>query len=457
MDTPTLKRVLSGWDVFFIAIGQIIGAGVVALTGIAIGMTGPAVIFAYIGSAVLVIVVTLLIMMAGSVLPVVGAYYAWTSRLAGGWIGSLVLFLTLLASVSLSLYGSSFGLYLNPLFPQLSAEQWGIAIITALYLANLFGLRMAARVQILLVLALVSALALYAGFAIPQADHQLLTPWFPEGIVGFITAVFLLKFATSGAYMIVGLSGEMQRPQRIIPLVMTTATVVVAVLYTFVAYASVAVIPWRDMINQPLTVAGATFLPGWALTYFLVAGAGLAICTTLNSQFIQLPRTFLVASWDRLIPGFVGRLNRHGAPHHILTIMLGVGLVPLIVGIEIGELARAASIAASLPALFVYWAVLRIPHYYPERYARSFLKLPACALWILFFVSEGATLAGIYFLASDLSFGVIATLSTWTAAALAYYPLRKRYLRKRGVDLDKATTDKAVFDVSTQSGQASTP
>ena len=77
---------------------QIIGAGVIALTGIAIGMTGPAVMFAYLAAAAGVIV-TLLIMMAGTVLPATGAYYVWTSRLSGGWLGSIVLLLILLASV----------------------------------------------------------------------------------------------------------------------------------------------------------------------------------------------------------------------------------------------------------------------------------------------------------------------------------------------------------------------
>ena len=94
-DPAQLKRVLSFWDVLVIAMGQIIGAGVVALTGIAIGMTGPAVVYAYPVSAVLVLIVTLLIMMAGSVLPATGAYYAWSSRLGGGWLGSMLLSLTL--------------------------------------------------------------------------------------------------------------------------------------------------------------------------------------------------------------------------------------------------------------------------------------------------------------------------------------------------------------------------
>mgnify|MGYP001599905404 FL=1 len=445
MSRNSLKQVLSGWDVFFIAVGQIIGAGVIALTGIAIGMTGPSVIFAYLLSAVLVLIVTILIMMAGSVLPAVGAYYSWCSRLSGGWIGSIVLSLILLASVSLSLYGSSFGLYLNPLFPILTANQWGICVIVLLFLANLLGLQLAAKVQFALVAILVSALAIYAGFAMPEIELSLLQPWLPEGVIGFVTAIFLLKFATSGAYMIVGLSGEMKNPRRVIPIVMTTATIVVAVLYAFVALASVGVVPWQEMINKPLTVAGEQFLPGWAMTYFLVGGAGLAICTTLNSQFIQLPRTFIVASWDQLIPESFGRLNRFGAPYFILGIMMAVGVIPLIVGLDIGDIARAATISASLPSIFVYWSLTRIHTRYPEQYANSMFNMKPVWIWALFVFSELSTFVGIYFLSRDLSSTVIWSLVIWSVIAVAYYPVRKRFLAKQGFDLDAATSDESIF------------
>jgi APA family basic amino acid/polyamine antiporter len=92
---------------------------------------------------------------------------------------------------------------------------------------------------------------------------------FPGGLVGFLTAVFLLKFATGGAYLIVGLGGEMKNPQRDIPLVLIFSTLTASVVYAFVALASVGVVPWENMVNQPLTVAGKAFLPGWALMYFL--------------------------------------------------------------------------------------------------------------------------------------------------------------------------------------------
>jgi APA family basic amino acid/polyamine antiporter len=330
----------------------------------------------------------------------------------------------------------------------LSPNGWGIVVIALLFLANLFGLNMAAKVQVALVLALASALGLYAGFAMPNIQSELLSPWLPAGAAGFITAVFLLKFATSGAYMIVGLSGEMHNPARVIPLVMTVATVVVALLYALVALASVGVVPWQDMADQPLTVAGRAFMPGWAMTYFLIAGAGLAICTTLNSQFIQLPRTFLVASWDRLLPEWVGRLNRFQAPYWILTIMLLVGVVPLIAGLDIGDIARAATISASLPAIFVYWAITRIPREYPRQYAQSIFAFSPFWLWTLFVVSELSLFVGVYFLAQDLSASVVITLAVWVLVTVAYYPMRRAYLQRQGFDLNAATMDRGIFDNS---------
>ena len=440
-----LAKVLTFRDLLFIAIGQIIGAGVVALTGVAIGMTGPSVVIAYLLAALLSLIVSIPIMIAGAALPTAGAYYVWCSRLGGGWMGSIVLMGILLASISLSLYGSSFGLYLNPLFPILSVNGWGILVIVGLYFANLFGLRIAAGVQMGLVLILLSALALYAGFALPKVDPSLLTPWFPKGALGFLSAVFLLKFATGGAHLVVGLGGETQNAARTIPRVMVTATLVVAFFYGFIALASVGVRPWTEMVDQPLTVAGRAFLPGWAMTYFLVGGAGIAIGTTLNAQLIQLPRNFMVASWDGLLPDWVGRLNRFGAPYLLLSTMAAIGLIPLLVGLDISAIARATTISATLPALFVFWAVTRIPSKYPERYNASFLRPGMPIIWALFVFAELSSLVGIVLLSLDLTAGVGSALfGTWIASA-AYYPLRKRALAKRGIDLDLRTSDSAIF------------
>ncbi|MEM9175433.1 MAG: APC family permease [Myxococcota bacterium] len=440
-----LARVLGFRDLLFIAMGQIIGAGVVALTGVAIGMTGPAVVLAYPAAALLSIAVALPIVIAGGALPTIGGYYVWCARLGSAWMGSGVLMLILLASISLGLYGSSFGLYLSPIFPVLSPNGWGVVVLLALFGANLFGLRMAAGVQSALVLVLLSALALYAGFAMPRVELARLDPLLPKGAFGFLSAVFLLKFATGGAHLVVGLGGEVEDAERTLPRVMIWATVIVSAFYAAIALAAVGVVPWREMIDQPLTLAGRAFLPGWALTYFLVGGAGIAIGTTLNAQFIQLPRNFMVAAWDGLLPESIGRLNRFGAPWVILTIMATIGLVPLVLGLDISAIARATSIAATLPAFFVYWAVTRIPAAHPERYARSILRPSPIGMGVLFVFSELMATLGVILLGRDLPAGVALGLAAAAVLAFGWYPIRKRVLARRGIDLDARMRDPAIL------------
>ena len=124
-----------------------------------------------------------------------------------------------------------------------------------------------------------------------------------------------------------------------------------------------------------------------------------------------------------------------------------VGIVPLLAGLDIGDIARAATISASLPSIFVYWAVTRIPREYPQQYAESIFGFSPLWLWTLFIFSELSVFIGVYFLARDLSPMVIATLIVWTVVTLAYYPLRRAFLGRR-FDLDAATMDRGIFDAS---------
>ena len=389
---------------------------------------------------------SVLIMVAGATLPATGAFYVWPARLLNGWWGCITLFLVLLASITLSLYGSAFGLYMAPLFPDVPQHYWGIGVITALVAANLFGLQLAASVQTALVLVLLSALALFAGFAMPQVQVENLSPMLPNGLLGFATAAFLVKFATGGATNVVGLGGEMVNPARDIPRVIVAATSAVALLYCLVALASVGVVPWQRMINQPLTVAGEAFLPGWALLYFVAGGAGLAVLTTLNAQLIQIPRNFLVASWDLLLPQRFGRLNRFGAPHYILGLMFAIGAGPLLLQLDISTIARAATISASLPALIIYCAIMQIQHRYPEQHAKTLLPMKRSWLWAFFVWSQLSTLVGVALLARDLSQTIVLTLVAWLLLAVLYYPLRRAYLASKGQDLDQLTSDRGIIE-----------
>ena len=66
-------------------------------------------------------------------------------------------------------------------------------------------------------------------------------------------------------------------------------------------------------------------------------------------------------------------------------------------------------------------------------------------MWGLFLFSEFASVVGVYFLSQDLSPTVIAVLAIWVVVAVAYYPVRRRYLAAKGIDLDRLTTNDDIF------------
>ena len=70
-----LKRSLNFWDVFSIAMGQVIGSGIMVLIGIGIGFTAYAIPFAFILSATLSIIKQLPIAFMGSAMPVTSSLY----------------------------------------------------------------------------------------------------------------------------------------------------------------------------------------------------------------------------------------------------------------------------------------------------------------------------------------------------------------------------------------------
>ena len=76
-----------------IGIGQTIGSGVMAYTGIAIGMTGRGVVLAYILSSILVLALTMPIAQLGSTLPTTGGEYMYTSRILSPTLGTFYMFI----------------------------------------------------------------------------------------------------------------------------------------------------------------------------------------------------------------------------------------------------------------------------------------------------------------------------------------------------------------------------
>ena len=175
---------------------------------------------------------------------------------------------------------------------------------------------LAAKVQNLLVIALIAALVVFAVFGFPyvdlgnyfsNADGMFLS----DGIGGFLTAVAYLGFATGGATVILDSSAECKNPTKDIPFVIVVSTCGVALLYGLVATVASGVLPVPEVANQPLTLVANIVLPGPVYIFFIVCGAMFALATTLNSQMLSAPKPLMQICEDGWLPKSFAQFSRY--------------------------------------------------------------------------------------------------------------------------------------------------
>ncbi|MGW7997903.1 APC family permease [Staphylococcus xylosus] len=405
-----LKKVLGLTDVLGIAIGQIIGAGVMSLTGIGIQMTGSGITPAFILSAVITLLTMFPIAILGSTLPTTGGMYQYTSRLLSPKTGIFWLMLFMFLQITLSLYALSFAQYLEGLFPGVPVRTVAFSLLTILFIVNIIGIKSASIIGNLMVITLIVALSCFIIFGIPHVNFGVFNSnsMFPDGFTGFFTAVGLVSFATGGAQVVAELGGEMKNPKRDIPIVIIVATIFVGILYAFIASIAVGVLPIPEVASRPLTSVAKEILPTPIFIFFMIGGAMFALATTLNSTFTWVTKSLLIAIHDGYLPKALGHVNkRFGTPHWLLLIFYIIGTIPIVTGMSLNVVAQLGTGISLIVFAFPALAVTQLPKKYPEAYKQSPFKVPYPVLIVIAVTAIIVLLYQSYLLISDLKISYI--------------------------------------------------
>ncbi|MDR2052931.1 MAG: amino acid permease, partial [Treponema sp.] len=287
--TKDLKRVLGFWDLMSMAVGYIIGAGIMSLMGYSISMTGRSTIFAFPLAAVMIMMVFVPTIIVCGTIRIRGGSYTSAVLLGGKYIGGLVTLFALIMNLSVAMYGLSFADYFLRFFPGMSRQFVALGIITVFWIVNMLGIDKTAKVQNIIVLIMCLSLAFFAAFEVGKIQPGFFGEGFlTNGVLGFLQASAMLTWATGGAQVVVALSGEAKNPTRDIPLVYFTASIGVALLYSIIAAVAGGVLPLEQVAGQPLTLVAETILPAPVFIFFMVGGAMFALATTLNAQFSSM-------------------------------------------------------------------------------------------------------------------------------------------------------------------------
>lgn len=443
MSAITFKNKIGLALVSYIVIGFMIGGGIFVYTGIVYQYAGQALPVAYALAVIPVFFSMIPLALLGSAVPVSGANYMYASRMVspglaftGIWVYALASFF---GQIPLYLIGCS--RYIQSLYPDVDITLLALGILTFFYLINLLGVQMAAQFQGLLVLLLVGALVIFISGGLPSVETIRFTPLFEKGTGNLLLSFALLTFTYFGGNGIIELGSEIKNPGKNIPRAFYIAFPLVTILYVGLAYVTVGSVPAESLkgAQEPLLVAGKTFLSRGLYVYFILGGAVLALLTTLNSLLIVGTRSLLMIVQDNMLPAWMGKLTtRKQVPWVLLTLIYLLSIIGVISGFSLNTFASYASLGGLVIMFPILIAAWRFPKQYPDKYRSSPFRLSR--FWLRFSVIVGLVMV--------VFFGLILVydLKTWfkilffllfIASGFVVFLMRKRFLQKSGTPLSE--------------------
>jgi APA family basic amino acid/polyamine antiporter len=339
------------------AVGTMVGAGVFVLSGLAVERAGPAAILAFVLAGVLVLLSALSFAVVASLAPAGGSGYAYVATALGARLGFLTSWAFWLGGViGVAFVLNAFGSYLHDFFahgvPPLAAAVAAALLIAGLNLgpASLIG-----RAETALVAVKVAILALLIVFALVHVDRAHFAPFAPHGPSSVLTTSSLLFVAYLGFNVVTNLAGDVERPQRTIPLAILISMGVVALIYAGVVIALLA--GGISTYDEASVGTAAQHLIGRWGGVLIPIGALISTLSAANANTLGSSEIMVRLAADRQVPTAAGRLW-HGHPAVSVLVGAAISVVLLLTG-DIQTIVALGNVAAIAAMLLVNAAAVR--------------------------------------------------------------------------------------------------
>lgn len=381
MSDTTTQDGISLVQAVTIEVGLIVGGALFSLTGIAVGITGPGVVVAFVLAFAIAILGLVPTAMLGAAFPTTGGNYRYPAALVSrplAFLAAWGLGISMFTG-GLPLYALTAGQYVDSLV-SVSPTLVGLAVLTLFFLVNLVGLEPAATVQVAMFVGLVAALGSFVAYGAPTVDPANLTPAFPSGPLGVATAAGVLYFVCLGANFVVDIGGEIRDATVTIPRSFAVSVPLVLVLYAGIGLVAVGSVGTDAMAGATLAVPAEQFLPGAVQPLFVVGSALFAIATSVNAVYMITPKYLEVLAADGLLPAPLAATNeRFDTQHWGLVVVYVLSVAALVSPLPIAKLGSLLGFGGAFLLVPVMLAALAAIRHRPEEVATA-VPLPTRAL-----------------------------------------------------------------------------
>ncbi|HMB98982.1 MAG TPA: amino acid permease [Balneolaceae bacterium] len=368
-----LRRELGFWDALTIGAGTMIGAGIFLLAGIALELTGPAAIFAYLIAGIICIITASSAAELATGMPTSGGDYFFVSRSLGpafGAISGVGIWLSLTFAIAFYLFG--LGEYLSQFLPVTAF--WGaFAGGVLLIVLNVIGAKESGRLQVIVVLTLFAILGGFSALGIFHLEPANFDPFFPFGTEPILGTTALVFVSFLGFVKIAAVAEEIKDPDKNLPRALIGSVALVTVLYMVILLVIAGIFTQSTIVEvpDPLTTAARQMLGGFGGLAIIFAGL-LATVSSANASIMASSRINLAMARDRMVPNWLSAVHKKLLTPYRAILMTGVLALLFLLIDSLENLAKIASVLQlySYAALNIGCIVLRAasPDWYKPSY-----------------------------------------------------------------------------------------
>ncbi|MFB6178971.1 MAG: amino acid permease, partial [Halorientalis sp.] len=405
---------MSLFDVTFIGVGAMIGAGVFALTGFAAGLAGPALTLAFFLNGFVALFTAVSYAELGAAFPEAGGGYLWVKEALvdpngfyAGWMSWFA------HAVACSLYAVTFGVFLTEfavyggllhegflffgILNRILLEKVLAVLMVALFAyINYRGAEETGKAGVIVTGIKVIILGIFIGFGILATvnTHDWPAKFFaspsfaPNGVVGIIGAMGFTYIAFEGYEIIVQSGEEVVDPGTNIPKAVFYSLAIVVPIYILVAFAAIGgITPTADLVTRAAGVSGPVssahtwsllgglgelgiieaagqFVP-FGVPLLLLAGLA-ATMSALNATVYSSSRVSFAMGRDRALPELFDTIHPEKRTPHYAIFLSAILIVVMAVTLPIEAVAASADIMFILLFVQVNWTVIKMRKTHPD-------------------------------------------------------------------------------------------
>ncbi len=322
------KNKLGFWSIVLLGINGIIGSGIFLLPNKAMALIGPASLLVMIFDMFLVLAITFCFAEASGLFKDNGGAYIYAKKAFGNFFGYEVGFLSWMTRIiAYATMSVGFATALAGVFPSLGTPLMKDIIVTVilvlLAIVNLLGLELYKIVQNAATIAKIIPFILFIGMGIFYIQPANFKPFFPGGTYTpgtFGAAAVMLFFAFTGFESIAIAAAEMENPQKNLPKATLVTIFIVSAIYLLLLTCAIGIMGYgladtKAPVQEAFGRIAGTFGTTIVAAGTLVSIGGLCI----GSSFIT-PHSCLALAQKQMMPAFMARENRFGAPHWCIII-----------------------------------------------------------------------------------------------------------------------------------------